>query len=62
MAETGRYGVMPHSCELYADAATPVEVLRRLKQVSRHCFMLESAESSEKWGRYTFLGFSPTVN
>lgn len=61
LAETGAYKVMPVSCELYADASTPVEVLRRLKQVGRHCFMLESAESSEKWGRYTFLGFSPTM-
>lgn len=47
--------------EIYADAYTPVEVIRRLRAVSRHVFLLESASQDESWGRYTFLGYEPTV-
>jgi anthranilate synthase component 1 len=61
LAETKAYKVLPVSCELYSDTVTPIEVLRRLKQVSRHCYMLESAENSQNWGRYTFLGYSPQM-
>ena len=53
--------MIPVSCELYCDGSTPIEVLRRLKNVSRHCYMLESVEDSQKWGRYTFLGFDPAM-
>lgn len=60
-AETGRYKTIPISCELYSDAVTPIEVLRKLKNVSRHCYLLESVENSQKWGRYTFLGFDPAM-
>ncbi len=35
--------------------------MRILKQVSTHCYMLESAASHETWGRYTFLGFDPSL-
>ena len=52
---------IPVSREIYADRFTPVEVLRVLKHVSRHCFILESAEDARQWGRYTFLGFDPTA-
>ncbi len=52
---------IPVSRELYADRITPIETLRILTGVSRHCFMLESVEDNQKWGRYTFLGFDPTL-
>jgi anthranilate synthase component I len=61
LAENGGFKTLPVSCELYSDAITPIEVLRKLKNVSKHCYMLESAESSRKWGRYTFLGYDPTL-
>ena len=44
-----------------ADIKTLIEVLKILKNVSFHCYMLESVEEQEKWGRYTFLGFEPTM-
>ncbi len=47
--------------ELPADMVTPIMVLRKLKNVSEHCFILESAEAQERWGRYTFLGYDPTL-
>ena len=52
---------MPVSRTLYSDIRTPVEVLRVLKGVSRHCYMLESLEDTDKWGRYTFLGYEPKM-
>ena len=55
------YRRIPVSREMYADRFTPTEVLRVLKHISRHCFILESAEDARQWGRYTFIGFDPTV-
>ncbi|MCH3973085.1 MAG: anthranilate synthase component I family protein [Oscillospiraceae bacterium] len=60
-AETGKYRVLPVCREIYADIKTPIQVLRILQAQSCHCFLLESAESSRRWGRYTFLGYSPTM-
>ena len=55
------YKVVPVSEEILSDVKTPMEVLRILKKVSSHCFMLESAENQERWGRYTFIGFDPVM-
>jgi len=55
------YKVVPVSKEIMADIKTPIEVLRILKGVSKHCYMLESVENQEKWGRYTFLGYEPKM-
>ncbi|MCR5148969.1 MAG: anthranilate synthase component I [Eubacterium sp.] len=58
---TGEYTVAPVSCEILSDFITPVEALRKLKNVSTHTYMLESAEADQTWGRYTFLGFEPKM-
>ena len=55
------YQIVPVSKEIMADLKTPIEVLRILKGASRHCYMLESVENQEKWGRYTFLGYDPKM-
>lgn len=55
------FQVIPISEEIMADIKTPIEVLRILKKVSSHCYMLESVENQERWGRYTFLGFDPKM-
>lgn len=55
------FHVVPISREIMSDIKTPMQVLRILKNVSSHCYMLESVENQEKWGRYTFLGFDPTM-
>ena len=60
--ESGLYKVAPVSCELLADICTPIQAVRKLKNVSSHCFLLESAEAQENWGRYTFLGFDPKLS
>ena len=61
-AKTGKYSVVPVSCEILSDFTTPIETMRILKNVSTHCYMLESAQADETWGRYTFLGFEPKLS
>lgn len=61
LAATGEYKVVPISCEILSDICTPIEAMRILKNVSTHCYMLESAQQDEKWGRYTFLGYDPKL-
>lgn len=61
IAAQGNYDVVPVSCELFSDFTTPIETMRILKNVSTHCFMLESAHADDKWGRYTFLGLEPKM-
>ena len=61
IAKNTEYKRIPISYELFSDIATPIEVLRVLKEVSKHCYMLESVEDSKKWGRYTFLGYNPLL-
>lgn len=61
LASEKSYGVIPVYTELYADMTTPVEVVKRLKKVSGHVFLLESAEDNKRWGRYTFVGYDPQL-
>ena len=62
LAKDGRYDIAPISSELLSDIRTPIETLRILKNVSSHCFLLESVTEQENWGRYTFLGFDPKMS
>lgn len=55
------YGRIPLSMEIYADTETPVRLLQKLAARSTHCFLLESNDGGEKWGRYSFLGFDPLL-
>ncbi len=55
------YTVIPISRELFADIKTPIAVLQNIKAISSQYYLLESVESGEKWGRYSFLGFNPTL-
>ena len=61
IAEEHRYDVVPLSCELLSDFITPIETMKILKNVSTHCYMLESAQANDRWGRYTFLGYDPKM-
>ncbi len=56
-----KYDVVPLSAEILSDFITPIEAMKILKNVSTHCYMLESAMANEKWGRYTFLGYEPKL-
>ncbi len=61
LAAEGAYGAIPVSTEIFADISTPIEVLRILKKVSGHVYLLESAEADKRWGRYSFLGYDPLM-
>ncbi len=52
------YNIIPVSFEAYADLDTPISIFKRLEERS-FCFMLESVEGGEKWGRYSFIGKNP---
>lgn len=61
IAKQGKYNILPVSCEILSDILTPIEAMKILKNVSTHCYMLESVAEKEKWGRYTFLGYEPRL-
>ena len=61
IAELKIYKKVAVSSEILADVRTPIELLRILKAVSKHTYILESAEENLTWGRYTFLGFDPKL-
>ena len=61
MAAAGNYKRIPVCKELYADSYTPVEMMRILQKASHHCYLLESASQNEVWGRYSFLGYDPSM-
>lgn len=62
IAEKNEYKVVPVKGEILSDICTPIEAVRILKNISTHCYMLESAIEQEKWGRYTFLGYDPKMD
>ncbi len=62
IADGGQYNVLPVSTEILSDFITPIEAMRILKNISTHCYMLESAQTGETWGRYTFLGYDPEMD
>ena len=52
--------LIPVYREIFADTETPVSAFKKLNTVD-HCFLLESVEGGEKWARFSFLGFSPSI-
>ena len=55
------YDIVPVYMEILSDVRTPISVLKALKQVSSHTYLLESADNSNHWGRYSFLGYDPKI-
>ncbi len=60
-AAEGCWKTAPVCTEILSDIRTPIQVLRILQNVSTHVYMLESMADSDKWGRYTFLGYDPKL-
>ena len=56
------YRLIPIAKEILCDVITPINLLKKLKLESRYCYLLESVEHQERWGRYTFLGFDPLLD
>ncbi|MCI5601915.1 MAG: anthranilate synthase component I [Clostridiales bacterium] len=61
LKKSEEYKIVPISTEILSDIKTPIEVMKVLKSVSSHCYMLESIEDNRNWGRYTFLGYEPKM-
>ncbi|MBM7000323.1 chorismate-binding protein [bacterium] len=61
IARRGGYRRVPVRRELFADAFTTIQVLRRLRAASDHVFLLESAETDRSRGRYSFIGYNPSL-
>jgi anthranilate synthase component I len=52
--------LIPVYREIMADMDTPVSAFRKIDD-GRFSYLLESIEGGEKWGRYSFLGSTPSV-
>jgi anthranilate synthase component 1 len=50
---------VPVFASLLMDCRTPVGIFSALKDSSENCFLLESVENSDRWGRYSFIGVNP---
>jgi anthranilate synthase component 1 len=50
--------LIPVTCELMADAETPVSLFRRFLD-EPHAFLLESVEGGERWASHSFIGLNP---
>lgn len=49
----------PYFKQLICDTETPVSLFQKLALSNKYAFLLESAETKEKIGQYSFLGFDP---
>ena len=47
--------------ELYLDMLTPIMAMKKLRAYSNHVYLLESASQDKTWGRYSFLGYKPSM-
>jgi anthranilate synthase component 1 len=52
--------LIPVYKEILADLDTPVSAYMKISG-GDYSFLLESVEGGEKWARYCFLGFEPSV-
>ncbi len=59
--ESTKGTILPLAVEVLCDQHTPITVLAKLKAHDSHCFLLESVDDRQRWGRYSFLGFDPQL-
>ena len=55
------YKTVPVFYELLMDSSTPVQLFNCLHELYEDCFILESVDNKDKWGRYSYVGIDPTV-
>ncbi|MDR2080484.1 MAG: chorismate-binding protein [Campylobacteraceae bacterium] len=56
-----KYKTVPVYKVIPQDKLQSLEIFKILKNISRHCFILESLEDENDTGRYTFLGYNPKL-
>ncbi|EGK13990.1 anthranilate synthase component I TrpE [Desmospora sp. 8437] len=57
-AHARHFSTIPICKTVFADMETPISLYRRLGE-RKYSFLLESAESKGRWGRYSFVGADP---
>jgi len=58
---TRNYNLIPLYLEMPADLETPISLLYKVFDDETHIFLFESMEGPEKWARYSFIGFEPSI-
>ncbi len=53
-----KYDIVPIMREIAIDFDTPVSLFSKVA-TGEYCFLLESLEGGERWGRYSFIGINP---
>lgn len=60
-ALAGNYKRIPVYKKIPAKGITAPDLFPVFKNISRQCFILESLEDPERWGRWTFIGWDPKL-
>lgn len=55
------YKTVPVFHEMLIDSCTPVGLFAALNEHFDNCFILESVDNTEQWGRYSFIGIDPKM-
>ncbi len=56
------YNMIPIMLEIFADVKTSIETLKAIRAKSKCCYILESVNDGNSWGRYSFLGYDPVMS
>ena len=55
------YDLVPVFFEVLGDMYTPIQIFHKLQAEQEHCFILESVDQKNQWGRYSFIGINPKL-
>ena len=53
------YKTVPVFYELLVDSYTPIQLFNCLHEAYDDCFILESVDNKDRWGRYSYVGIDP---
>ncbi|MCD7741133.1 MAG: anthranilate synthase component I [Ruminococcus sp.] len=53
------YKTVPTFYELLMDSFTPIHLFNALHEAYENCFILESVDNKDQWGRYSYIGIEP---
>lgn len=53
------YKTVPTFYELLLDSCTPIQIFNSLHEAYENCFILESVDNIDQWGRYSYVGINP---
>lgn len=53
------YKNVPTFYELLMDSFTPIQLFNCLHEAYDNCFILESVDNKDQWGRYSYIGINP---